>query len=155
MLALRFRLSKFPLPIFIHVLRPAYFVAPPARQYRGVLPILSQERIHRALGGHQVVERPAVLLEPAHGLGYLRDNALRHGRQGTAQRIRQPAFIELSSKLRLTQFDQQVDQGLVAIRLQLKQSAVHFGAIFRSGRKQLAGTAHGFDQRILWQRVAE
>src|SRR5256884_3568767 len=60
--------------------------------------------LFRSLGGHQVVERPAVLLEPAHGLGYLRDNALRHGRQGTAQRIRQRSeehTSELQSRLHL------------------------------------------------------
>src|SRR5215469_2901833 len=65
-----FCLPKSPLAIFIYALRLAYFLRPPARQDRGILPVLSQECVRRLLGGHEALEHQAVFLEPAHGLSF-------------------------------------------------------------------------------------
>ncbi len=90
---------------------------------------MAHEVGRRLLGLGEGAQRVALLVETAERLGNGRHEAGAERGQRLGERPGQQLLVGFLRQLRLAQLDQQVDQGLVAVRAEAEQVLVHRPAV--------------------------
>ena len=91
--------------------------------------VVAEEVGRRLLRLGEGAQRVALLVETAERLGDGRHEARTERGQCLGERPGQQLLVRLLRQLRLAQLDQQVDQGLVAVRAEAEQVLVHRPAV--------------------------